>query len=125
MGAGVRSASTINLAGKDVQERDITYYAFLGDPSQPLPDATQLTGDGSTVINEILSQATGRPGPASSSGKGQPFMDTISVGNTCNFQVTQTFNVTYHGTTYSGVQISFSIGGAVSGSNRIVATSRE
>jgi len=55
------------------------------------------------------------------SNPGQPFLDTISIGNTGNFQLTQTFNVTYQGQLYSGVQI-LSKQGAVSNSNIIVAT---
>jgi RHS repeat-associated protein len=121
-----RDCYTINLAGKDVIERDIDYQAYLGDPSQPLRDSTKLTGDGQTIIAETLMQGPGQTGriPTAQPGKpGQVFEDTISVGTTGDFQLTQTFNVTYLGTLYSGVSIVSN--GQISSSNTIVATKQK
>jgi len=100
-----------------VWERDITYSAWMvyDDGS----GTTKLTGDGSTVIKENLTYISGQKPPSSQTKPGQPFFDTISVGNGSNFALTQTFSVVYQGVSYAAQIESFS--GAVTASNSIVA----
>ena len=96
----------LNMAsakGKQVWERDIDYTAWLLNANGTF---TELTGNGSSVITEQLTQTaaqTGKPGPASSSSPGGVFQDTLSAGTTGPFQVTQTFTVSYQGGTYSAM----------------------
>jgi RHS repeat-associated protein len=110
----------LNMAsakGKQVWERDIDYSAYLLNPDGSF---TKLTGNGSSVITEQLTQTagqTGKPGPASSSPPGGVFEDTLSAGTTGPFQVTQTFTVTYQGGTYNAQIQSFT--GQVTPSNII------
>jgi hypothetical protein len=89
--------------GKQVWERNIDYTAFLVNPNGTF---TKLTGNGSSVITEQLTQTagqTGKPGPVSSSSPGGVFDDTLSAATTGAFQVTQTFTVTYQGGTYNAM----------------------
>jgi RHS repeat-associated protein len=96
--------------------RNVTYVADMVTADGV---TTQLTGDGSTIIQESLSYISGQKPPASQSQPGSPFFDQISVGNGGNFSLTQTFTVFYEGTAYLAQIQGFT--GSVTSSNAIIA----
>ncbi len=80
---------------------EVTYSAMT------LNAQGQLVPLRNAVITEHLAYISGPHPTPSSSNPGQPFEDVISVGNDPDFQLDQTFTVSYQGTTYDAQIISY------------------
>ena len=111
----------INLggtAGRGITwQRDITYEAAT------LVNGQYTALGGNAVISEHFANVQIAPNakwpPESSSAPGQDFSDQISIGAGPNFTLTQTFTVTYQGTSYNAQIVSNT--GKVTPSNAIDA----